>query len=236
MIIADDYGLSEGVNAAILQLARERKLTGVSVLVDLTSKSEAMLLIETGVKIGLHLDLSEKEKGRAGFWITRSMFASRSKLINEFTRQLIVFRALFGRDPYMIDGHLYVHTLPCIRVAYVKFLTQHFSDNLPLTRLPLTSSLLGNRIKGESFYKILFWSILARRFRSQYPEVTSNRALVGIYSFRESPEVIAEIFEFYLSITNAETWMVCHPSMDVRNGDFRKFEMNILGKKDSGHA
>lgn len=228
MIIADDFGLSSGINEAILRLAGERRISGVSVLVDLVSGEMAKALSATPVKISLHLDILEDKKGPFWWRSLQGMRENGSSTRQDFTRQLIRFRELFGRDPEMIDGHAYAHILPGIRKSYVEFLKEHFPGSPPLTRLPLMP-FPGEMIVGsKSRLKALFWHRIAQSFRRRYPHLPANQFLVGIYSFDAEDSLITEQMRIFLAKTNDETWMVCHPSLDSQNGRFRMIENDFL--------
>ena len=60
IISADDFGVSEKANRAILELARDKKIDRTSVMMGgKISKDEVKDLLESGVKIDIHLHLLE---------------------------------------------------------------------------------------------------------------------------------------------------------------------------------
>jgi chitin disaccharide deacetylase len=89
IVTADDYGYAGGYNRGILEAAEARALDAVSAMVG-RSRCEAEPLVETGVEIGLHLELPGDPPAA----------------------QLERFEALFGRPPAYIDGHKHCHAGP----------------------------------------------------------------------------------------------------------------------------
>jgi predicted glycoside hydrolase/deacetylase ChbG (UPF0249 family) len=89
IVAADDYGYARGYNRGILEAAAAGALDGVSAMVG-RSRCEAEPLLETGVEIGLHLELPGEPPAA----------------------QLERFEVLFGRPPAYIDGHKHCHAGP----------------------------------------------------------------------------------------------------------------------------
>lgn len=89
IVAADDYGYARGYNRGILEAAQAGALDGVSAMVG-RSRCEAAPLLETGVEIGLHLELPGAPPAA----------------------QLERFEALFARPPAYIDGHKHCHARP----------------------------------------------------------------------------------------------------------------------------
>jgi predicted glycoside hydrolase/deacetylase ChbG (UPF0249 family) len=113
IVNADDFGLSDGVNAGIVRAHREGIVTSASLMVRQPG-AEAAVSAARGcpdLSVGLHLDLGEWER-RDGGWHRRSARVDESDagaVAAEVERQLNTFRALVGRDPTHFDSHQHVH-------------------------------------------------------------------------------------------------------------------------------
>jgi predicted glycoside hydrolase/deacetylase ChbG (UPF0249 family) len=102
IITADDYGYRPSYDAGILAAAREGLLDGVGAMV-LRPGLEPGPLLESGVPIGLHLELeADSAAPRAGD-------AERGVAREAVASQLELFGELFGRPPAYIDGHRHAH-------------------------------------------------------------------------------------------------------------------------------
>lgn len=136
-LVADDYGISPAVNAAIRDLAVRRRLSATSVMVVAPSfdRAEAARLAmrddaAAKLAIGLHLTLTAPYRPlSAGFRPTRGGAflplgilmgraflgrLDRAALAAEIAAQLAAFQAAFGRPPDFVDGHQHVQLLPAI--------------------------------------------------------------------------------------------------------------------------
>ena len=128
IISADDFGVSEIANRNILTLAREKKIDRTAVMMGgRISKEDAKDLLETGIKIDIHLHLlekdffatREKEAGRGVLRrgiiflidVTGGRFApAKVKLI--WKKQIEDFHVLFGRYPDGLNSHEHMHFFP----------------------------------------------------------------------------------------------------------------------------
>ncbi len=100
-IVADDWGYSRRYDEGILVAARAGAIDAVSAMV-LRPSLDPQPLLESGVEIGLHFELSEP----AG-----------QDLLEAPRRQANAFEAAFGRPPAHIDGHHHQHATPAICAA-----------------------------------------------------------------------------------------------------------------------
>jgi predicted glycoside hydrolase/deacetylase ChbG (UPF0249 family) len=116
IVNADDFGLSAGVNAGIVQAHVHGIVGSTSLMVCTEGTEEAVALARAhaGLALGLHLDLwdSVRVGGPDGDEWTR-LYArcdeTPQAIEAEFARQLPRFRALVGRDPDHLDTHQHVH-------------------------------------------------------------------------------------------------------------------------------
>ena len=98
LIVADDWGYSQRYNEGILEAARAGAIDAAGAMV-LRDACEADSLLETGVEVGLHLEVPGDPDAA------------------EVTRQLARFEEIFGRPPAYIDGHHHRHAIPAIEFA-----------------------------------------------------------------------------------------------------------------------
>ncbi len=138
---ADDWGLSAGVNAGILELARRGIIRRVSVLADGQAISDGLEeLKKLPVQIGLHFNLTygPHAVGRSpGSMMLRWLLASRAKRAqwakNQFQRQTQALANLGVQVSYL-DGHHHMHVLP----GLLKILAPDLmKQGIKKTRLPL---------------------------------------------------------------------------------------------------
>lgn len=130
---ADDFGLTPGYSARILEHARAGRLSAVSAVV--TGKPDPRLfqaLAACPVKLGLHLNLTTGRPCAPTFFLagllnSQGRFHSpasffchsvlmqipRKSLFFEAQAQLRRFRSLLPRLDYL-DSHFHLHLLPCI--------------------------------------------------------------------------------------------------------------------------
>jgi predicted glycoside hydrolase/deacetylase ChbG (UPF0249 family) len=118
IINADDYGLAKRFNEGILNLARKKIITSVSVMINRNFINAQELLALQNFSIGLHLELNSKT--------TRK----------EIEEQIKKFLTLFQCLPSHLDGHKHCHltkpNLPLILEIAKKLnfpVRSHFSED-----------------------------------------------------------------------------------------------------------
>jgi predicted glycoside hydrolase/deacetylase ChbG (UPF0249 family) len=113
VVNADDLGLSDGVNAGILQAARHGIVTSASLMVRMPAAVAAACAARAlpGLSVGLHLDLAEwvhdGEQWQPLYQVVDTGDAD--AVAEEVTRQLHRFDQLVGRPPSHLDSHQHVH-------------------------------------------------------------------------------------------------------------------------------
>ncbi len=164
-VTADDWGMSPGVNAGILDLARHGIVQRVSILANggfVTSHLEDLKKIR-GLELGIHFNvtfgspsLAEKESafrvltvkngtsfrslfGLSLLWLTGS---NRQKLLTEIRwslrGQLHILNRL-GVSPTYFDSHHHIHLLPGLLRGLADDLKQ---NDIETIRLPLDPQLM----------------------------------------------------------------------------------------------
>jgi predicted glycoside hydrolase/deacetylase ChbG (UPF0249 family) len=103
IITADDYGYSSGYDRGIIEAAGAGAVDSVSVMVT-RDGLDPQPLLETGVEVGLHLELPRElsEDERAGATERDAALAALREHIDRFA-------AAVGRPPAYLDGHRHCH-------------------------------------------------------------------------------------------------------------------------------
>lgn len=113
IVNADDFGLSPGVNAGIVEAHERGIVTSASLMVRAPAAEQAVVAVRAhpGLALGLHLDIAEWEY-EAGEWratYERCPPGDGAAVEAECLGQLAVFRELAGRDPTHLDSHQHAH-------------------------------------------------------------------------------------------------------------------------------
>jgi predicted glycoside hydrolase/deacetylase ChbG (UPF0249 family) len=99
IVNADDFGLSRGVNAGILDAHTTGIVTSTSLMVDRAGAEDAAELARQhrALSVGLHFD----DQG--------VMLEERAAIASAFAAQLERFRKLIGAEPTHVDSHHHSH-------------------------------------------------------------------------------------------------------------------------------
>jgi predicted glycoside hydrolase/deacetylase ChbG (UPF0249 family) len=116
IVNADDFGMSPGINAGIIQAHQTGIVTSTSLMVRWPAAEEAARLARQNprLSVGLHIDLGEWQY-RNGDWslLYAVLPPGREKdseaVASEIAAQIARFRELLGRDPTHLDSHQHVH-------------------------------------------------------------------------------------------------------------------------------
>jgi chitin disaccharide deacetylase len=113
IVNADDFGLSAGVNAGVVQAHEQGIVTSASLMVRGPAAIQAAEYARSRPRlaIGLHVDLGEWQH-RDGEWrVVYELVAPDDLQATqaEVSGQLEAFRRLVGRDPTHLDSHQHVH-------------------------------------------------------------------------------------------------------------------------------
>ncbi len=122
IVNADDLGLSEGVNAGIVEAHQRGIVTSASLMVRQPAAADVAALARRhpSLAIGLHIDIGQWNY-ESGEWVVAYQHCSpedAAAVEAECRRQLEAFRELLGRDPTHLDSHQHTHmTEPVASVA-----------------------------------------------------------------------------------------------------------------------
>jgi len=229
ILIADDYGLTEGVSRAILTLLASGRLSGTGCMTNQSGwpkLAKALAPYHGKAELGLHLTLTlgrplgpmpllapEGELPTLGRILQASLLGNLSKreISAEITRQLAKFEAQTGRLPDFIDGHQHVHILPTIRSALWEAIEQYRPGWRPWLRNP-ADHLGAILARGVSVGKSLFIAFLAQGFAASAKKrgFLVNDSFSGVSDFDPKGDFAGD-FRRYLLVSGDRHLVMCHP-------------------------
>ncbi|MBO1068093.1 MAG: hopanoid biosynthesis-associated protein HpnK [Dolichospermum sp. DEX189] len=183
IINADDFGFSQGVNAAIIQAHEEGILTSTSLMVSGDAAQEAIALAKDHpqLAVGLHLVLVcgksvlppsqiphlvdsqgnfSSNPTQAGLNYQFNQ-ATRAELRLEIYAQLAKFRDS-GLNLAHVDGHLHLHVHPVILNILTEFAAEF---QIKFIRLPSEELTKNLKIDNRNLLTKIVWSIVFGQLR-----------------------------------------------------------------------
>ena len=246
-ICVDDFGLSKGVNAAVLTLAAKRRVHATSCMVfapHWTSGSSDLKSLgnEYAIDIGLHLDFTQ-HPSRPGMRHSLRSLILQSLLGQldagavrvEVQAQFEAFELAMGRRPDFLDGHQHVHQLPVIRDALIDEMQSRYGDTKPWIRISRGPALdVEAKTSGvlvalkSAFIKQLGSHELSRIAR--HAGIPSNQRLLGIRDFRANESTYGQQLDAWLSSAADGDLFMSHPSTSTDDtiGAARRMEFTAL--------
>lgn len=234
IVCADDYGMSPGVNRAILSLIEAGRLNATSVMMPGAAidqshvaalKQSVAIAASAGhrCEIGLHVTLTAPFSPHArdfrpthdgqflslGRLFRKSMFRLlRTDVFNEeINAQLWAFMKAFERAPDFVDGHQHAHLFPKIRDAFLRAV----KANAPGAWVRQCGQMPGQppRVGNP---KAVILDTLSARFRARAARlgIRTNRAFSGAYNFNHLPDFGALVPSFLDALPDGGL-MMCHP-------------------------
>jgi len=217
IVTADDYGIRQTAEP-ILRLVEEGKIDRVAVMIHYVSPDQARALLETGVKIDLHLELIDILKSGDKMYdnvIKRGInfvfrygigIVTPKKVERDWRIQIDRFRELFGRVPDGLDSHEHLHYFPPFFRVCVK-LAEEF--DIPFVRFGRKGLLTGfhHSLTG----RIL--SFFSRQMRSFFAE-TDRRTTDYVVSL----DWFSDVETFLEKRPNGSLEIIVHPE---REEDYR---------------
>jgi chitin disaccharide deacetylase len=229
-LCADDYGISDGVNRAILELISLGRLNATSVMVvgsaigrDAVKALQDAAAGSPRCAIGLHATLTAPFRPLTMHFrpMDGGMFLPlpamlRSGLLRrldpemihgELIDQLAAFQDLFGRPPDFVDGHQHAQLFPQVREAFLRAVKQAAPG--AWVRQGGRPQSLAKRLGSP---KGLLLDILSARFRKLATKaaIPFNPAFAGAYDFSKAPDFGALMGEFLDGMPDGGLVM-CHP-------------------------
>jgi predicted glycoside hydrolase/deacetylase ChbG (UPF0249 family) len=223
IICADDYGMSQEINDAVLELVRLGRLNATSCLVDGPAfEHGAPALKHSGAQAGLHLNFTEKLRAHDGIYepvgrLIRACWLRQldpDTVRSQIERQLRRYLDVMGRLPDFIDGHQHVHQFPVIRSALFQVLQQHYTHTLPWLRCTLPGRLAGvplqQRVKAHVIYA-LGGRAFARLAKQRGFAV--NTGFYGVYDFTGGHANYRNLLRAWVLDAGPGDVLMCHPAV-----------------------
>lgn len=232
LLVADDFGISEGVSEGIASLASEQRISATSAFVTLPRwrhDGPRLAALRGHIAIGLHLNLTlgaplggmprlapDGRLPRIGRLLLGALGGRlhHEEIAREVCRQLTLFEDVTGFAPDHIDGHQHVHAMPVVRDGVVAAIKQHFADRepLPLIRNPCDSlgSILRRpaaRTKSAALH-LLCAGLSAPMARAGLP---ANDSFAGVTGFGCGEQDVAHDFAAALREARGLHLVMCHP-------------------------
>jgi chitin disaccharide deacetylase len=154
IVNADDLGLSDGVNAGVVEAHERGIVTSASLMVRKPAATEAVTVAgdHPGLAIGLHIDLGQwdYEEGEWKVAYERCLPDDEAAVERECRAQLEAFRELLGREPTHLDSHQHTHmSEPVASVA--DRLAGELGVPLRGRRIPYEGGFYGQSGRGVPF-------------------------------------------------------------------------------------
>ena len=225
-IIADDYGLSPAVDAGILALLDEERLSGTGCMTVFPDWFAAAARLRPHLAqraVGLHLTLTDHPAltgrsplapdGRlpclAELLMKTLTGRLRRPVADELDAQWHRFEAALGVPPAFLDGHHHVHFLPPVR-AWLAARAAGMRRPLPFLR----GSPAFPRPLGQNFTKTAQVYVLARGFAPSMRRAgfAVRGPLAGLYDWRD-PACFERAVGDALARLPDGGLLMCHPGL-----------------------
>ena len=240
-ICADDFGLADDINEAILDLATHRHIHAVSCMVNFHDRKpgafDAIQPLSDRVALGLHWTLTE---GRSLSGLSFSPFMSwlsaayirripEDRLFTELTAQYRRFTDWFERAPAHIDSHQHVHQLPGISDILIRFVQALPEQSRPLIRN--TGAPLVNLLRrGISLPKVLCLAVpgwaLKRKLRRV--NLRTNSDFAGVYNYNHWHRYPFYFKRFVAQAGDPSALLMVHPGSaeSWRAAEYRQLRLH----------
>ena len=197
IVTADDFGLSRGVNAAVVQARGAGTLTTASLMTAGDAAREAVSIArdDPGLAVGLHVTLSI---GAPLLPALRYYFSPRARrqLRRDIAEQFEAF-AETGLALSHVDGHQHLHAHPTVLPIVIEHAIRCGARGIRIPREPFLAGMRADRSRpGYKIVTALGQAYLARVCVRQLAGVGLSRCdvvLGGLMSGRMSADYVARV-------------------------------------------
>lgn len=220
-ICADDFGMSQGINHAVFDLADRGKISATSCMVHRSAWMAGLIglrqIDHSRVDVGLHLDLSRPLRGElsepslSGLIARSYLGLLRPALVRADIRdQLTRFEDGVGRPPAFVDGHRHVHQLPVVREVLTDEIANRYRGARPWIRstAPPNARLIA-MTKADIVFGLGGAKLLELAVRRRIP---TSHALLGVYRFTGGADAYREQLQRWIGVCRTGDVLMCHPS------------------------
>lgn len=221
-ICADDFGMSEGINTAVLGLVARSAICAASCMVlrgAWATGAAALREIDPATAdMGLHLELNRPpsdslpEPALRGLIVASYLGLLRPGMVRaQIREQLARFEDGMGRPPAFVDGHRHVHQLPVVREALVEEMAARYGIAAPWIR---STAPAATRSFPRTKADVVF-ALGGRRLRALAAErgIATSRALLGVYGFDGGAEAYRHRLRQWIATCRSGDVLLCHPSV-----------------------
>ena len=254
-LCVDDFGLHEGVNGAVAQLAALGRINAIGCMVGAPAWGAGSARLHEfdreRIDVGLHLDLTEFPlQPRSGLRdLILSAYTRRldeAQLLAEINAQLDAFEQTLNRAPDYIDGHQHVHQLPVVRDALLRALRQRYPSQRPWLRSTRRARhlVLPPEQSWRSHWKPNVIEALGSRALTRLAQrdgYGQNQHLLGVHDFSADVPAYRRLMAAWLHAACDGDLLMCHPSLPeggVNDGllNARVAEWTVLCEPEFGQA
>ena len=256
-ICADDFGITEKVDRAIIELILNKRVSETSCMVltqNFKNSSKELKKIPINFGKGIHITFTDfnsltspKSITKNGKFLSiKSLFLkilkkkiSKYEIYNEINSQLDYFEQTMECKPDFIDGHHHVHQLPIISDVILEVLKKRYKNNFPWIR-----NTHEKKIKilerNISLFKTFLLSYYGNRLKKMAIKnnFKTNNGFSGIYNFSKTTNYY-ELFKKFLISINSNHLLMVHPGETDENLEkidtvtyTRNLEKNFLNSSE----
>ncbi len=234
LICADDFGLSPGVDGAIIELIDKQVVGATSVMPGLPRWRDDAEALRAACRywpaqVGWHVTLTDQPAAFAhGRLADRNgqlpplsrllpqalaHALPRAALYDELAAQLDAFEAVWGAPPAFVDGHQHVHLLPGVRETLLVLLGNRLLPTGFWVR-DTVEPLRRIRTRGIALSKATFLSRLGRRWRLLVDQKgwRRNDGFAGAHDFAPTPSFRSK-FRGFLVAPGPRHLVFVHPGV-----------------------
>jgi predicted glycoside hydrolase/deacetylase ChbG (UPF0249 family) len=241
-ICADDFGLSAGINAAVLDLAERGRISATGCMVGRPAweagRRRLRALPSTQLEVGLHLDLSPPRPGRTrepslAPLIVRAWLGllHPERVRAAIGAQLSRFEDGLGRPPAFVDGHRHVHQFAVVRDLLIEEIARRYGAAAPWIRS--TAPPAPRWRAGPKAHVVAALGNAGLLERAARHGIPASRGLLGVYGFDGSAADYRRRLWQWIAACRTGDVLMCHPSADDEPGDpialARRHEYAVLG-------
>jgi predicted glycoside hydrolase/deacetylase ChbG (UPF0249 family) len=226
VICADDYALTPGVCAGIIELAELGRISATSAMTlspHWPSWARQARALQTRIDVGLHLDWTSDFAQQQGFGASLGQVMLRSLLRTlspvtvraHIERQLDLFEQHTGTAPDHVDGHQHVQQFPVIREALVDTLIRRYpAAHRPWLRVSQVPSGAWD-IKAKIINAMGAQALLSL---AQAQGLAHSQHLTGVYDFSGDVSAYRHRLQQWLTHLPTGAVLMCHPGTDSDPG------------------
>jgi len=232
VLCADDFGLSADIDAGILALIEQGRLSATGCMVagsTFAVHAARLAPYSDRVDIGLHFALTDlpslgdipclKAPGAPPpslDTVLRRAFTGGldyDEIKAEIGRQVDRFHAVMGRRPDFVDGHQHVHCFPGVRAALFGLFQDGTLDPARTWIRDCHENVFSILGRGIAVPKALFISGLSFGLAGEAAKrgIATNDGFRGISAFSADPGPAA-LFPRFFAGAKSGTLMMCHPA------------------------